>query len=100
MLPWAIYCIYQMQTKICDCWLNVGQCKCELKTMQNEGKRTDSNEKPNKGRDGNATGDTKPDAKPKRPLDWDARDLKTHAWLPKSGRSIEGRYTNRFWDEE
>lgn len=98
MLPWAIYCIYQMQTKICDCWLNVGQCKCELNTMQNEGKRTDSNEKTNKGRDGNATGDTKPDAKLKRPIDWDARNLEANGWLRAGGRKTEEGNSFKFWE--
>ena len=88
------------QMRICNCFLDVGGCFCELNTIKDEGKRIDSNEKSNKERDGNATGDTKPDAKPKRPLDWDARDLKTYAWIPKSGGSVKGRYTNRLWEEE
>lgn len=87
------------QMRICNCFLDVGGCFCELNEIKNEGKRIDSNEKSNKKRNGDAAGDTKPDAKPKRPLDWDARDLEKNAWIPKSSRSTEGRYTNRFWEE-
>jgi hypothetical protein len=88
------------QMRICNCWLDVGGCFCELNTIQNERKRTDSNEKSDKKSDGDATSNPKPDAKPERPLDWDARDLKTNAWLPRSSRSAEGGYTNRFWEED
>ena len=38
--------------------------------------------------------------KPKGPFDWDARDLKAYGWVPKSSRSTEGRYTDRFWEED
>lgn len=89
-----------MQTRICDCHLNKGGCFCNLNNTENERKRINSNEKSNKEHNGSSVGNTKPNEQPKRPLDWDARDLKTYAWLPKSGRSIEGRYTNGFWEEE
>ena len=44
----------------------------------------------------NNSGTTKPEG----PLDWDARDLKTYGWVSKSSRSTEGRYTDRFWEED
>jgi hypothetical protein len=68
--------------------------------MKNERKQTNTNGKKSKKSRGSDDGSNKPDAKPKRPLDWDARDLKTNAWVRKSSNSIEGRYTNRFWEEE
>ena len=87
------------QMRICNCFLDVGGCFCELNEIKYEGKRINTNEKPNKKSDRGSASDTKPDAKPKRPLDWDARDLEKNAWIPKSSRSTEGRYTNRFWEE-
>jgi len=89
-----------MQTRICDCWLDVGQCSCEIIKTQNERKQINSNGESTKERDRGAVSNPKPDKQPKRPLDWDARDLKTYEGLPRSGRSTEGRYTNRFWEDE
>ena len=100
MLPWAIYYIYQMQTKICDCWLNVGQCKCEIINTGNERKQINSNGKINKKPRGSDDGGDRSATQPKRPFGWDARDIKTYGWIPESSRSAEGRYTNRFWEEE
>lgn len=76
------------------------ELKCELNKMKNEGKRIDTNKKPSKKLGGGTASNTKPTSEPKRPLDWDARDLKADGGLPKSGRSVEGRYTNRFWEED
>tara|TARA_B100001094_G_C17501163_1_gene471109 strand:+ start:184 stop:480 length:297 start_codon:yes stop_codon:yes gene_type:complete len=88
------------QSRICDCWLDVGQCECKITNKENEGKRVNSNKKSSKKRSGDATSNLKSTTEPERPLDWDARDLKTHGWVPKSSRSTEGRYTGRFWEEE
>jgi hypothetical protein len=68
--------------------------------MKNERKRINSNKKSSKKYTRDATSDPNPTTEPERPLDWDARDLKTHGWVPKSSRSTEGRYTSRFWEEE
>ena len=68
--------------------------------MKNERKQANTNGKNSEESRGSDDGGNKPNAKPKRPLDWDARDLKTNAWLPKSSRSTEGRYTGRFWEDE
>lgn len=70
------------------------------KSESNERERTDSNEESTKEHNGDATSDPKSNGKPKGPLDWDARDLKTYGWVPKSSRSTEGRYTDRFWEDE
>jgi hypothetical protein len=88
------------QMRICNCFLDIGGCFCELNTMKNEGKRIDTNKKPGEKHAGGTASGTKPTSKPKRPLDWDARDLEADGGLPKSGRSVEGRYTNRFWEED
>lgn len=66
--------------------------------MDNERKRTDSTKKQSKkpGRDSNSSSGT--NDKPKRPLDWDARDLEADTWVRDSSRSIKGRYTNRFFE--
>ena len=88
------------QTRICDCWLDVGQCQCEIIKKENEGKRINSNKESNEKRSGDATSNPQSTTKPERPLDWDARDLKAYGWVPKSSRSTEGRYTNRFWEED
>jgi hypothetical protein len=68
--------------------------------MKDERKQTNTNGENSKKYRGSDDGSNKSNAKPKRPLDWDARDLKTNAWIRKSSKSAEGRYTNRFWEEE
>ena len=89
-----------MQSRICDCWLEAGSCFCELTTDKDERKRTDSDEESNQEHHGDAKCNPESNAKPKRPLDWDARDLEKNAWIPGSRRSTEGGYTGRFWEEE
>jgi len=88
------------QMRICDCWLDCGGCLCKINMTNNEGKRTNTNEEPNKKLDGNKSSNTRANAESKRPLDWDARDLKIDGRIPKSGRSTQGEYTQRFWEEE
>ena len=88
-----------MQTKICDCWLNVGQCECEIINTKNEREQINSNGKINKKPGGSDDSSDRSATQPKRPLGWDARDIKTYGWIPESSRSAEGRYTNRFWEE-
>lgn len=88
------------QTRICDCWLDVGQCECEIINKENEGKQANSNGKINKEPGGSDVSGDRAATQPERPLGWDARDIKTYGWVSKSGRSTEGRYTNRFWEED
>lgn len=64
----------------------------------NERKRINSNQKSSQKYNGDAAGDTEPDAKPKRPIDWDARDLKANGWVPGGcGKSQEGD-SYKFWE--
>jgi len=88
------------QSRICDCHLDVGSCFCDLNINTNEREQINSNGESNKEHHGDATSNPESDAKPKGHLDWDARDLKTYEWLPKSSRSTEGRYTGRFWEQD
>jgi hypothetical protein len=68
--------------------------------MKDERKRANSNEESNKKCSRDAASNSKSTTKLERPLDWDARDLKAYGWVPKSSRSTEGRYTDRFWEED
>lgn len=86
--------------RICNCWLDVGGCFCELNTIKNEGKQIDSNGESSKKHGGDAKRNPKSDAKLKRPLDWDARDFKINGRIPGSSRSTQGEYTQRFWEDE
>ena len=70
------------------------------KSESNERKRTDTAKKQSEEHGGTDQRTPGTNDKPKRHLDWDARDLKTYGWVPKSSRSTEGRYTNRFWEDE
>jgi hypothetical protein len=87
-----------MQTRICDCWLNIGQCKCEINKIKNEREQINSNGESNKEHNGDAKRNPESDAKPKRPLDWDARDLEVDGRVLGSSRSTKGEYTHRFWE--
>lgn len=88
------------QQRICDCWLDVGGCFCELNTLKDERERTDSDEKQGEESRGSSAGTAGADVKPKRPLGWDARDIKTYGWVQPSPRSTEGRYEDRFFQDE
>lgn len=68
--------------------------------MSNEGKRTNTDKEQGKESGGNNSGPAKSTIKPKRPLDWDARDLKTYGRLPESSRSTKGRYEDRYFQDE
>ena len=88
------------QSRICDCSLDLGTCFCDLNINTNEREQINSNGESSKEHNGDATSNPKSNLEPNGPLDWDARDLKTYEWLPKSSRSTEGRYTGRFWEED
>jgi hypothetical protein len=88
------------QKRICDCWLRVGGCFCDLNTKKDEREPTNTNEKSDKEHSGDSKRNPKPDEQSKRPLDWDARDLKTDEWVSGSPGSTKGEYTHRFWEEE
>lgn len=68
--------------------------------MNDERKRVDSTKKQSEKPRGNNSSPDGSDSKSKRPLDWDARDLKTYGWIPKSPRSTEGRYQDRYFEDE
>lgn len=68
--------------------------------MSHERKRTSTAKEQSKKSGGNNSCPTKPNGKSKRPLDWDARDIKTYEGLPESPRSIEGRFEDRFFQDE
>jgi hypothetical protein len=87
-----------MQTRICDCWLDVGQCKCEIINTTNERKQINPNGESNQEHHGDAASNPESDAKPKRPIDWDARDLKANGWLPAGGRKPEEGDSFKFWE--
>lgn len=87
------------QSRICDCWLEVGSCFCTLKYTTNERKRTDTAKEQGEESRGDSDRNDESNAKPERPLDWDARDLETDAWIRNSVRAVKGEYTNRFFEE-
>jgi len=68
--------------------------------MSNERKRTNTAKKQSKESGGNSSGSAKSDNKPKRPLSWDARDIKTYGGIRESPRSSEGRYEDRYFQDE
>jgi hypothetical protein len=88
------------QSRICDCWLRIGSCFCEINKIKNEREQINSNGESNKEHNGHAKRNLESDAKSKRPLDWDARDLKVNGRLLGSSKSTEGEYTHRFWEDE
>lgn len=67
--------------------------------MTHERKRTNTTKEQSKEPRGADERNPSPTTKPERPLDWDARDLKTDAWVRKSSRATKGRYTNRFFED-
>jgi len=68
--------------------------------MSNERKRTNTTTKQSKEPRGNSSSSDESVSKPKRPLSWDARDIKTYGWVQPSARSTEGRYEDRFFQDE
>lgn len=68
--------------------------------MDNERKRTNTAEKQSKEPRGSGTGAAGTDGKPERPLGWDARDFEADVWIRDSPRSTEGRYEDRFFQDE
>ena len=86
-----------MQTRICDCWMDIGHCNC-AETKTDERKRTNTTKEQSKEPRGSNERSSKPNDKHERPLDWDARDLEADTWLRESSRATKGRYTNRFFE--
>ena len=64
--------------------------------MKNERKQTNRNVEQGRNTRGKHSGNNKGAAKLKRPLSWDARDLKTSTWV----RESTGRYENRFFEQD
>ena len=63
--------------------------------MDNERKQTNRDAKTNRDTGKPNAANNAADGTPKRPLDWDARDLKTYPWI----RGGTGRYEDRFFEE-
>jgi len=61
----------------------------------NERKQTNRNVEQDRDSGSTHTSDDKGTREPKRPLDWDARDIETYSWV--RGRS--GKYENRFFEQ-
>lgn len=87
-----------MQKRICDCWLYIGGCFCELNTMKDEGKRTNTAKEQGKKSGGNNVSDLRTADKPKGSSHGNTRDREEDGWIPKSPRSVKGRFTNRFFE--
>ena len=87
-----------MQTRICDCWLDVGQCECEIINTTNERKQINPNGESNQEHHGDAKRNPESDAKLKRPINWDARDLEANGWLRAGGRESQEGDSYKFWE--
>lgn len=68
--------------------------------MSNERKRTNTTKEQSKEPRGSSASTSGTDSKPKRPIDWDARDFEKDVWIRDSPRSIEGRYEDRYFQDE
>ena len=68
--------------------------------MDNERKRTNTAEKQSKEPGGSSERTARSDDKHERSSHWDIGDPKENGWVRKSPRSIEGRFTNRFFEED
>jgi len=64
--------------------------------MENERKQTNRNVESHRDIGGKHSGDNKRNAKSKRPLNWDARDIKANTWV----RGSSGRYENRYFEQD
>ncbi len=64
--------------------------------MKNERKQTNRDVEQSRNTRGQHPSNNKGAAKLKRPLGWDARDLKTSAWVREGTR----RYENRFFEQD
>ena len=62
--------------------------------MHNERKQTNRNAEQDRSSGTKHATPNNGAAKPKRPLDWDARDIKTNTWI----RGGTGEYENRFFE--
>lgn len=63
--------------------------------MQHERKQTNRNVEQDRNSSPKRTTNNSRNEQSKRPLDWDARDLKTNTWI----RGGTGRYEDRFFEE-
>lgn len=86
------------QVRICDCWMRIGGCFCELNIKSNEGTDIDRNAEKNAKPRGTCEGVVEPNAKSKRHLGWDARDLEKNGWISRSPRQAEEGEQFRFWE--
>jgi len=68
--------------------------------MSNERKQINPNGESNQKHGGSSASNPRSARKPKRPIDWDARDFKIDGRLSRGSNSIKGEYTHRFWEEE
>ena len=64
--------------------------------MKNERKQINRNVESCGNSRGKHSDDNKRNAKSKRPLDWDARDIKANTWI----RGGFGRYENRYFEQD
>lgn len=64
--------------------------------MENERKQTNRNVESHRDIGSKHSSDNKRNAEPKRPLDWDARDIKTYPWV----RGSSGRYEDRYFEQD
>jgi len=87
-----------MQTRICDCWLDVGQCECEIINTTNERKQINPNGESNQEHHGDAKRNPESTSKPERPIDWDARDFETNGWLRAGSRESQEGDSYKFWE--
>ena len=67
--------------------------------MNNERKRTNPDEEQSKKSGGSSERTARSDDKHERPSHWDPGDSEENGWVRKSPRSIEGRFTNRFFED-
>ena len=63
--------------------------------MRHERKQTNRNVEQDRNSRPKRTTNNSRNEQSKRPLDWDARDLKTNTWV----RGSTGRYEDRFFEE-
>ena len=86
------------QSRICDCWLDVGSCFCELNIKSNEGKDINTVAKESSESGGNSKSSAGTNSRNERYLDWDARDLEANGWVRRSSEQTQGGQQFRFWE--
>lgn len=68
--------------------------------MSDERKRTNTVKKQSKEPRGDSSGSDESAGKPKRPISRHTRDVETYEGVRQSPRSTEGRYEDRFFQDE